>query len=126
VLFVTNNILGRYCLNPDLKERLNDLVDTLVGDKEEISEARKTAFKRSDRAKHIENCPRAYSFATSFETPRASHGPHVNMKVTEEWREDPWLTFRKDLLEVIRIHFIHAFYLTLSITVMCHCSNRRV
>ena len=83
-----------------LKVRLNKLINNLIGDRDDMYKTGKTAFERSNRAKNIDNCPRAYSFATSFKTPRASHGPHVSMKVTEEWGTDPWLSFRKDLLEV--------------------------
>lgn len=96
--------LNRNALFPESIVRLDDLVKTLIGDKKDISETGKTAFERSDRAKNIDNCPRAFSFATSFETPRGSHGPHASMKVTEDWGDDPWLVFRKELLEVIGPH----------------------
>ena len=86
---------------------------TLIGRKDHIIETNQTAFERLDRAKNIDNCPRAYSFATSFETPRASHGPHVNMKVKDDWGTDPWLVFRKDLLEVSYDSFMYIFIIEL-------------
>lgn len=90
-------------LDPLLIVRLNNLVDILIGDKDEAQRTNKTAFERSSRAQNIEGCPRAYNLATSYERPRKTHGPTVSAKVTEEWGTDPWLLFRKDFLEVFLI-----------------------
>lgn len=95
-----NNDFGSVMVPQESKDRLNGLVKELIGDMQKLKTSRKTSFKRSHRAKNIENCPRAFSFATSYEAPRKSRGSHVSMKVTEEWGSDCWLLFRKELLQV--------------------------
>jgi len=90
-------------LQKPLIDRLNKLVEQLVGSKEEMAKTGKTAFERSSRAEPIKNCKSAYNLATSYEVPRFSHGVTASMKIQgNDWNEDVWVRFWSDFLAVSR------------------------